>query len=55
MAVGRIVKRPVCETNGAIRAADMLYLSFSFDHRVVDGAVGAQFGNAVKGRLENVQ
>jgi pyruvate dehydrogenase E2 component (dihydrolipoamide acetyltransferase)/2-oxoisovalerate dehydrogenase E2 component (dihydrolipoyl transacylase) len=25
----------------------MVYLSFSFDHRVLDGAVGAAFGNAV--------
>ena len=28
-------------------AGDIVYLSFSFDHRVVDGAVGAAFGNAV--------
>ena len=25
----------------------MVYLSWSFDHRVLDGAVGAAFGNAV--------
>ena len=31
----------------------MIYLSFSFDHRVVDGAVGAAFGNAVFRRLQN--
>jgi 2-oxoisovalerate dehydrogenase E2 component (dihydrolipoyl transacylase) len=28
-------------------------LSFSFDHRVVDGAVGAAFGNAVARQLQN--
>lgn len=47
LGVGRIVKRPVCDAAGAIRTADMVYLSFSFDHRVVDGAVGAAFGNAL--------
>ena len=31
----------------------MVYLSFSFDHRVVDGAVGAAFGNAIIRRLQN--
>jgi pyruvate dehydrogenase E2 component (dihydrolipoamide acetyltransferase)/2-oxoisovalerate dehydrogenase E2 component (dihydrolipoyl transacylase) len=53
MGVGRIVKRPVYDDAGNIRPADMLYLSFSFDHRVVDGAVGAHFGNAVRYHLEH--
>jgi pyruvate dehydrogenase E2 component (dihydrolipoamide acetyltransferase) len=30
----------------------MMYLSFSFDHRVIDGAVGADFAYAVIRRLE---
>jgi len=30
-----------------------VYLSLSFDHRVVDGAVGAVFGNALLRRLQN--
>jgi pyruvate dehydrogenase E2 component (dihydrolipoamide acetyltransferase)/2-oxoisovalerate dehydrogenase E2 component (dihydrolipoyl transacylase) len=53
MGVGRIVKRPVYDAAGQLRPADMVYLSFSFDHRVIDGAIGAAFGNAVKRRLEN--
>jgi pyruvate dehydrogenase E2 component (dihydrolipoamide acetyltransferase)/2-oxoisovalerate dehydrogenase E2 component (dihydrolipoyl transacylase) len=52
MGVGRVVKRPVFDAAGAIRAADLVYLSFSFDHRVLDGAVGAAFGNAVKRWLQ---
>jgi pyruvate dehydrogenase E2 component (dihydrolipoamide acetyltransferase)/2-oxoisovalerate dehydrogenase E2 component (dihydrolipoyl transacylase) len=36
-----------------VRSADLVYLSFSFDHRVLDGAVGAAFGNAVLRRLQN--
>jgi pyruvate dehydrogenase E2 component (dihydrolipoamide acetyltransferase)/2-oxoisovalerate dehydrogenase E2 component (dihydrolipoyl transacylase) len=53
MGVGQIVKRPVYDAAGNLRPADMLYLSFSFDHRVVDGAIGAVFGNAVRRQLEH--
>ena len=53
MGVGKIIHRPVYDERGEIVPADLIYLSFSFDHRVVDGAVGAAFGNAVKRRLEN--
>ncbi|HEV8060601.1 MAG TPA: dihydrolipoamide acetyltransferase family protein [Gemmataceae bacterium] len=47
LGLGKMVRRPVYDNAGAIRPADMQYLSFSFDHRIVDGAVGAAFGNAV--------
>lgn len=47
MGVGKVVKRPVYDANGNLKPADIVYLSFSFDHRVVDGAIGAAFGNAV--------
>ena len=47
MGVGKVVKRPVYDANGDLKPADIVYLSFSFDHRVVDGAIGAAFGNAV--------
>jgi pyruvate dehydrogenase E2 component (dihydrolipoamide acetyltransferase)/2-oxoisovalerate dehydrogenase E2 component (dihydrolipoyl transacylase) len=53
LGVGKIVRRPVFDERGQIKAAEMVYLSFSFDHRVLDGAVGAAFGNAVIGRLQN--
>lgn len=53
LGIGKIVKRPVYDAAGQIRPADMVYLSFSFDHRVIDGAVGAAFGNAVLKRLQN--
>jgi pyruvate dehydrogenase E2 component (dihydrolipoamide acetyltransferase)/2-oxoisovalerate dehydrogenase E2 component (dihydrolipoyl transacylase) len=53
LGIGKIVKRPVFDAAGNVRPADLLYLSFSFDHRVLDGAVGAAFGNAVLRRLEN--
>jgi pyruvate dehydrogenase E2 component (dihydrolipoamide acetyltransferase)/2-oxoisovalerate dehydrogenase E2 component (dihydrolipoyl transacylase) len=53
LGVGKIVKRPVFDAAGQVKAADMVYLSLSFDHRVVDGAVGAAFGNAVARQLQN--
>jgi pyruvate dehydrogenase E2 component (dihydrolipoamide acetyltransferase)/2-oxoisovalerate dehydrogenase E2 component (dihydrolipoyl transacylase) len=53
LGVAKIVKRPVYDEHGQIKPADMVYLSLSFDHRVLDGAVGAAFGNAVIKRLRN--
>ena len=53
LGVGKIVKRPVFDDKGNVRPADMVYLSFCFDHRVVDGAVGAAFGNAIIKQLQN--
>jgi pyruvate dehydrogenase E2 component (dihydrolipoamide acetyltransferase)/2-oxoisovalerate dehydrogenase E2 component (dihydrolipoyl transacylase) len=53
LGVGRAVKRPVFDAAGNIKAAEMIYLSLSFDHRVVDGAVGAVFGNALIRQLQN--
>jgi pyruvate dehydrogenase E2 component (dihydrolipoamide acetyltransferase)/2-oxoisovalerate dehydrogenase E2 component (dihydrolipoyl transacylase) len=53
LGIGKIVKRPVYDASMNIHPADILYLSLSFDHRVVDGAVGAVFGNALCRRLTN--
>jgi pyruvate dehydrogenase E2 component (dihydrolipoamide acetyltransferase)/2-oxoisovalerate dehydrogenase E2 component (dihydrolipoyl transacylase) len=47
VGVGKIVKRPMYDDNGHLKPADLVYLSFSFDHRVVDGAVAVAFGNVV--------
>ena len=51
-AVHKIVRRPVCRGD-AIVPRDIMYLSISLDHRIVDGAVGAYFMNDVVRRLEN--
>jgi pyruvate dehydrogenase E2 component (dihydrolipoamide acetyltransferase)/2-oxoisovalerate dehydrogenase E2 component (dihydrolipoyl transacylase) len=53
LGIGKVVRRPVYDDAGAIRPAELVYLSFSFDHRVVDGAVGAVFGNVVLRELQN--
>ncbi len=53
LGIGKVVKRPVFDSAGQVKPADLVYLSFSFDHRVLDGAVGAAFGNAVIRRLQS--
>jgi pyruvate dehydrogenase E2 component (dihydrolipoamide acetyltransferase)/2-oxoisovalerate dehydrogenase E2 component (dihydrolipoyl transacylase) len=53
LGIGKIVRRPVFDANGQVRPADLVYLSLTFDHRVVDGAVCAHFSNAVIQQLQN--
>lgn len=56
LAVGAIKKRPVIiETaqGDSIAIRHMMYLSMSYDHRVIDGALGSTFLNAVTKELEN--
>ena len=52
LGVGRAVDKPVVK-KGQITQATMMFLSLTFDHRVVDGAPAAEFLQAVKGRLED--
>ena len=52
LGVNQIHDRPMV-VNGEIVARKMMYLSPSFDHRVIDGAVAARFISALKGILEN--
>jgi len=57
LGTGAVVKRPVAVTdnNGAdvIAIRSMVYLSLSYDHRLVDGADAARFLSAIKVRLED--
>ncbi len=52
LGVGAIEKRPVVRDD-AIAIRSMVYLSLSYDHRVVDGAVAEQFLTKVKKNLES--
>ncbi len=56
LGTGALVKRPVViddeELGEIIAVRDMMYLSVSYDHRLVDGAEAARFLSAVKARLE---
>jgi 2-oxoisovalerate dehydrogenase E2 component (dihydrolipoyl transacylase) len=51
MGIGAIVKRPMV-IDDAIAIRPMVYLSLSFDHRILDGAGGDRFLSAVKRYLE---
>lgn len=56
MATGAIIKKPaVIETpsGDTIGIRHMMFLSHSYDHRVVDGALGGQFVRRVADYLEN--
>lgn len=52
LGVHRIHQRPVVR-NDQIVIRDMMYLSLSFDHRIIDGAVGAEFARYLIRFLEN--
>ena len=53
LGMGAIVKVPAV-VDGQIAIRDRLYLSFSFDHRVIDGAMGGRFLNAIQTRTESM-
>lgn len=52
LAVGAIVKKPVVNAQNEIVVGQRLAISLSCDHRVVDGAVGAEFLATIRKFLE---
>ncbi len=52
LGLGTIEKRPVV-IDDAIAIRSMVYLTLSYDHRVVDGAIAHQFMGKIKHTLEN--
>lgn len=53
LSIGATIARPVVRDNGSIEAAQIMKIGLSCDHRVVDGATGAQFLQSLKTILEN--
>jgi pyruvate dehydrogenase E2 component (dihydrolipoamide acetyltransferase) len=53
LGVHRIFRRPIYRPDGTVGPADLMNLSISLDHRVLDGIVGAQFVAVVKSYLED--
>ncbi|MDP4284417.1 MAG: dihydrolipoamide acetyltransferase family protein [Bacteroidota bacterium] len=56
MAVGAIKKRPVVietEQGDSIAIRHMMFISLSYDHRIIDGSLGSIFLSAVAKELEN--
>jgi 2-oxoglutarate dehydrogenase E2 component (dihydrolipoamide succinyltransferase) len=56
LGTGALVKRPMVisdpELGQVIAVRDMMYLSLTYDHRLVDGALAARYLSFVKARLE---
>jgi pyruvate dehydrogenase E2 component (dihydrolipoamide acetyltransferase) len=55
LAVGAVRKQPVVSTEGSIQVRDMMNMTLSADHRIIDGTLAARFINHVKNSLENPQ
>ena len=53
LAVGAGVKKPVIGDDGEITIATVMSVTLSVDHRVIDGALGAELLKAIVDNLEN--
>jgi pyruvate dehydrogenase E2 component (dihydrolipoamide acetyltransferase) len=53
LAIGAIVRKPVVNEEGAIVPGYRMSIGMSCDHRVVDGAIGADYLKALRHVLEN--
>lgn len=53
LAVGAGVKKPVVDAEGNLSVATVMSVTMSVDHRVIDGAVGADLLKAIVSNLEN--
>jgi pyruvate dehydrogenase E2 component (dihydrolipoamide acetyltransferase) len=52
LAVGAGVRRPIVGASGEIEIATTMTITLSVDHRVIDGALGAAFLDAIRKNLE---
>jgi len=58
LAVGAIKKRPVVISSpqgDMIAIRHMMYLSLSYDHRIIDGAIGGAFVKKIADYLEHFE
>ena len=53
LAVGAGVRKPVVSEDGDLAVATVMSVTLSVDHRVIDGALGAQLLQAIVDNLEN--
>ncbi|MEM8569921.1 MAG: pyruvate dehydrogenase complex dihydrolipoamide acetyltransferase [Pseudomonadota bacterium] len=53
LAVGAGIEKPIVNEAGDIESATMMMVTLSVDHRVIDGALGAQWLERLKRGLEN--
>jgi 2-oxoglutarate dehydrogenase complex dihydrolipoamide succinyltransferase (E2) component len=55
MGTGAIKKRPVVIEDDAIAVRSMMYISLTYDHRIIDGLYGGSFLQRVVQNLENMK
>ncbi|MDG1431897.1 MAG: pyruvate dehydrogenase complex dihydrolipoamide acetyltransferase [Paracoccaceae bacterium] len=53
LAVGAGAKKPIVGKDGELAVGTVMSVTLSVDHRVIDGALGAQLIQAIKDNLEN--
>mgnify|MGYP001378755415 CR=1 FL=1 len=53
LAVGAGIQKPVVKESGEIGVATVMSMTLSVDHRVIDGALGAELLAAIVANLEN--
>ena len=53
LAVGAGIRKPVVNADGEIAVATVMSMTLSVDHRVIDGALGAELLAAIVDNLEN--
>ena len=53
LAIGAGIKKPVVNDSGEVTVATVMSVTLSVDHRVIDGALGAEFLASIKAYLED--
>ncbi len=53
MAVGAIIKKPVVDNDNQIKVANVMEITLSCDHRIIDGAIAAKFLLELRRYIEN--
>jgi pyruvate dehydrogenase E2 component (dihydrolipoamide acetyltransferase) len=53
LALGEVKKTPVFDENGELKAANLMKMTLSCDHRVIDGALGGKFLSELKKTIES--
>ena len=53
LAVGRGLKKPLVNDDNSISVANLMSLTLSVDHRVIDGALGAELLQSITKYLED--
>jgi pyruvate dehydrogenase E2 component (dihydrolipoamide acetyltransferase) len=53
LAVGEIFKEPYFDEKGAVAPRNCIIMTLSCDHRLIDGAVAAEFAKDLKNLIEN--